>query len=165
MGLNFNLLPGPFNPIPLVGLFPCRRLYPGNGGSGAKLPPEKGAIWLYTPSKYGLSPSPDFTGTTLLGLLPTPRSSGQGSAHAILRLKVMAGNVPAEYPSIATRAGEHKTAGPTLRKGLRGGPAAKISYYGIGQCLLWAGTLFEDRLQEVARPLVLYLYTPLNLVR
>ena len=44
----------------------------------------------------------------------------------------MAGNVPAEYPSIATRVGEHKTAGPTLRKGLRGGPAAKISYYGIG---------------------------------
>lgn len=73
-----------------------------------------------------LSPSPDFTGDTLLGLLPTPRSSGQGSAHATLRLKVMAGNVPAEYPHIATRVGEHKTAGPTPAKMIEGvDPAAK----------------------------------------
>lgn len=94
--------------------------------------PVNGSNLAGTPSKYGLSPSPDFTGDTLLGLLPTPRSSCQGSAHATLRLKVMAGNVPAEYPPIATRAGEHKTAGPALRKRLRVGPAAKISYYGIG---------------------------------
>jgi hypothetical protein len=44
-------------------------------------------------------------------------------------------------------------------------PAAKISYYEIVKGLLWAGTLFEDRLLEVAMPLIIYLYTPLNLVR
>ena len=78
----------------------------------------------------------------------------------------MAGNVPAEYPHIATRVGEHKTAGPAPTKMIDGvGPAAKISYYEIVKGLLWAGTLFVDRLLEVARPLILYLYTPLNLVR
>lgn len=78
----------------------------------------------------------------------------------------MAGNVPAEYPHIVTRVGEHKTAGTTPAKMIeRVVPAAKISYYEIVKRLLWAGTLFVDRLLEVARPLILYLYTPLNLVR
>lgn len=78
----------------------------------------------------------------------------------------MAGNVPAEYPHIVTRVGERKTAGTTPEKMIDGvDPAAKISYYEIVKRLLWAGTLFVDRLLEVARPLILYLYTPLNLVR
>jgi hypothetical protein len=78
----------------------------------------------------------------------------------------MAGNVPAEYPHIVTRVGEHKTAGPIPAKMIDGvDPAAKISYYEIVKGLLWAGTLFEDRLLEVAMPLIIYLYTPLNLVR
>lgn len=42
-------------------------------------------------------------------------------------LKVMAGNVPAEYPPIATRAGK-----PILRGLPKGTPPPKISYHGIG---------------------------------
>lgn len=65
----------------------------------SQIAPEKGTTWLNsTSSKYRSVTKPGITpGTTLLGLLPTLRSSCQGAAHAVLRNKFTAGYVRAAF--------------------------------------------------------------------